>query len=197
MAGNPWEVLGVPESASEEEIKKAYRALAMKYHPDRYANSPLRAQAEEKMAQINQAYDSVMAANGQGAGGQHTGSAQGAGTANSAYWDQNKGLVYVRQMMAAGNIWEAESLLDAMRERPAEWFYLRGVCYHRRGWYVQAKTHLQRAVEMNPENPEYRAIYSQFQETGHAKKSTTTNSKLTRSCCSLCGCLLCLDCFCC
>ncbi len=56
---NPYDVLGVPESASDEEIKKAYRKLAKKYHPDNYTDSPLKDVASEKMKEINEAYDTI------------------------------------------------------------------------------------------------------------------------------------------
>ena len=57
---DPYEVLGIPHGASEETIKKAYRDLARKYHPDNYANNPLADLAQEKMKEINEAYDSLM-----------------------------------------------------------------------------------------------------------------------------------------
>ena len=54
---NPYEVLGVSENADEETIKKAYKELVKKYHPDRYINNPLADLAAEKMKEINKAYD--------------------------------------------------------------------------------------------------------------------------------------------
>ena len=57
---NPYEILGVSKNATDEEIKKAYRELARKYHPDRYADNPLSDLAKEKMQEINEAYDSIM-----------------------------------------------------------------------------------------------------------------------------------------
>ena len=56
---DPYKVLGVPVSATEDEIKSAYRDLARKYHPDNYVNSPLSDLAEEKMKEINEAYDQI------------------------------------------------------------------------------------------------------------------------------------------
>ena len=54
---NPYEVLGIKEGASDEEIKKAYRELVKKYHPDKYVNNPLADLAAEKMKEINDAYE--------------------------------------------------------------------------------------------------------------------------------------------
>ena len=56
---NPYEVLGVSETATDEEVKAAYRNLAKKYHPDNYTDSPLADVAEQKMKEINEAYDMI------------------------------------------------------------------------------------------------------------------------------------------
>ena len=53
---DPYEVLGVDPSASDDEVKKAYRELARKYHQDNYQNNPLADLAEEKMKEVNEAY---------------------------------------------------------------------------------------------------------------------------------------------
>jgi len=57
---DPYQVLGVSRSASDEEIKKAYRSLSRKYHPDANVNNPNKAQAEEKFKEVQQAYDQIM-----------------------------------------------------------------------------------------------------------------------------------------
>ena len=60
---DPYQVLGVPRNASDDEIKKAYRALSRKYHPDANVNNPNKEQAEEKFKQVQQAYDQIIARN--------------------------------------------------------------------------------------------------------------------------------------
>lgn len=60
---DPYQVLGVSRSASDEEIKKAYRTLSRKYHPDANVNNPNKDQAEERFKQVQQAYDLIMKEN--------------------------------------------------------------------------------------------------------------------------------------
>ena len=59
MSNNPYKILGVSPEADDEEIKKAYRELARKYHPDRYSDSDLADLASEKMKEINAAYEEI------------------------------------------------------------------------------------------------------------------------------------------
>ena len=56
---DPYRILGVSPSASDDEVKKAYRALAKKYHPDNYQDDPVREIANEKMKEINAAYEEI------------------------------------------------------------------------------------------------------------------------------------------
>ena len=78
---DPYQVLGVSRSASDDEIKKAYRSLSRKYHPDANINNPNKDQAEEKFKQVQQAYDQIMKEKQSGAAG--AGGYGGAGSSSS------------------------------------------------------------------------------------------------------------------
>ncbi len=151
---NPYRILGVPENASEEDIKRAYRALVKKHHPDRYAGDPEAAEAAaEKLKQINQAYDMLirMRQTGQRTTGSYTAGSE---------------LAQVRAAIARGDLATAEMLLDAFGYQSAEWHYLKGVVLLRRGWYDGARQHLGMAYQMEPGNPEYKQAFDVVNQTG-------------------------------
>lgn len=76
---DPYEVLGVSRNATEEEIKKAYKSLSRKYHPDANINNPHKEEAEEKFKEIQQAYQQIMKERTQGYSYQNSGYGSGNG----------------------------------------------------------------------------------------------------------------------
>ena len=108
---DPYKVLGVSPSASDDEVKRAYRDLARKYHPDNYVNNPLADLAKEKMQEINDAYDTIMKQrqNGGASGGQYGGPQQQqqsyGGGYSSGYSGPNAGIYnQVRNAINVGNV---------------------------------------------------------------------------------------------
>lgn len=159
---DPYEVLGVTSSASDEEIKKAYRNLARKYHPDNYHDNPLADLAQERMKEINEAYEAVQNIRK----GKTAGSAYGAGQnpyGNNAgyggYSQTGTRFARVRQAINAGELNMAEELLNASSDRGAEWNYLKGVVCYRRGWMDEARQYYQIAIQLDPNNAEYRRAW--------------------------------------
>ncbi len=100
---DPYSILGLSRNASEEEIKKAYKALSRKYHPDANINNPNKDQAEEKFKEIQAAYQQIMKERTEGYGssgygygpgssrGYSSGGYGGSGYGNSGYGGQGYG----------------------------------------------------------------------------------------------------------
>ena len=162
---DPYQVLGVPETATDEEIKKAYRDLARKYHPDNYHDNPLADLAQEKMKDINAAYEQITKErSGRGSGGSSYSSYGSGGTAyqrHQQYGSQSSSgssvLQQVRLAINSGNLSRAEALLANYADHNAEWNFLKGAVCYRRGWMDEAKRYYQTACQMDPGNAEYRS----------------------------------------
>ena len=153
---DPYKVLGISSDATDAEVKKAYRALAKKYHPDNYVNNPLADLAAEKMKQINEAYDEIQkqraagSSSGSSAGGAGGASYGGSGAQSGEY-------IRVRELINAGRFSEAEVLLGrkAASERTAEWHFLYGHIMLHKGWMMEARQEFETACRMDPYNSEY------------------------------------------
>lgn len=190
---NPYEVLGVSKNASDEEIKAAYKKLARKYHPDNYSDNPLSDLAEEKMKEINEAYDTIMA--------KRRGGFKGSGNTSNTYSETG---VYadVRRFINQNRLEEAQEILDgvAISERNAEWYFLNGSVLYRRGWYDDAYTSFSTACRMDPTNAEYRDTLNRIsmQRRGQFNGGYNTGSYGGGGCsaCDLCQGLICADCCC-
>lgn len=189
---NPYEVLGVSENADEETIKKAYRELVKKYHPDKYVDNPLADLAAEKMKEINKAYDMLTNKNTQTATNRtnpYGSNSYSGGNGGSASFQT------VRVLIMQSRIREALTMLDSL-PKTAEWYYLSGRARMQIGWYDQAISFLQTAVNMEPDNMEYRNALNSVLSRNRTYTTTTENSGTTGCCipCDCCTTLLCLDC---
>ena len=171
---DPYKVLGVTPQTSDDDVKRAYRELARKYHPDNYVNNPLADLAEARMKEINEAYDTIMSERSgkTGAGAGSTGQSYNGQTYGQSYGGQrtyagpNAALyAQVRQAINQGNLNMAESLLTRASGRDAEWFFLTGTIYARKGWYDEAQRAYIKACELDPGNAEYRQAL-EFMERG-------------------------------
>ena len=177
---DPYKILGVPEDASDEEIKKAYRELARKYHPDNYHDNPLADLAQEKMKEINAAYEQITkerasGKRGSGSGGASYGASgyggyggyQGYGGygGSQSYSGQSSVLQQARIAINTGNISRAEALLANYSDHNAEWNFLKGAVCYRRGWLDEALQYYRTACQMDPTNAEYRQALEYMEGT--------------------------------
>lgn len=178
---NPYEVLGVSENADEETIKKAYRELVKKYHPDRYVNNPLADLASEKIKEINKAYDMIM--NKSSAPNNAYTSSQG--NYSGAYTQGETSFKNVRILISQSRIREALEMLNSL-PKTSEWYYLSGLARMQVGWYEQAISYLQTAVNMEPNNLEYRNMLDNILNRNKAYTSTEAHIS-SPSCCGFGG----------
>lgn len=188
---DPYKVLGVSPNASQEEIKKAYRDLARKYHPDNYQDNPLADLAQEKMKEINEAYDAITKGNTSSSGSSYSGYS---GQSQSSYYSQNNydtSFAEVRAALNAGNLGYAEQMLNASDNRNAEWYFLMGSLAYRKGWLDDARSYYQRAVSMDPTNNEYRQALNYMTTAGRAYRPATYNYRSGPDACDICTALMC------
>ena len=161
---DPYEVLGVSRDASTEEIKKAYRTLSRKYHPDANINNPNKAQAEEKFKQVQQAYKQIMDEKERGTASGGYGGQRGYGYNGQA---GNAGGFDVEFQAAANYInnrhyAEAMNVLNNISNRNGTWYYLHAIANAGLGNNVNAMEDAQRAVELEPENLQFQRLYQQL-----------------------------------
>ena len=189
---DPYKVLGVSESATDEEVKKAYLALARKYHPDKYTDSDLADLASEKMKEINAAYEEIQNMRSSG-GSQNSSSYEyGSGSAGSGSFAE------IRRLINMGYIDEAENRLNAMgiADRGAEWKFLMGCVCVRRMRFADAEMHFENACKDDPYNTEYRMardnLRKQTSSYGGGYRTYSSDSGV----CDCCSSLICADCCC-
>lgn len=201
---NPYKVLGIREDATQEEVRTAYLALVKKYHPDKYVDSDLKDLANEKLVEINAAYEalskktSARSSSASYSGGARAGSDAYSGSGGPYSGPSAQDFARARLYINQNNLLAARSILDAISVRNAEWYYLYGVVHLRQGWYDKAHDFFSRAYEQEPGNAEYRTAYESVRRTGspYARGSYRTGYGRGISGCDVCTGLLCADCCC-
>ncbi len=182
MITDPYNVLGISPSATDEQVKKAYRDLSRKYHPDSYINNPLSDLAEEKFKEVQEAYDQIMkdrengyssgssySSGGFGSGGFGSGgfgSSGFGGSANRTYSNtayDTPELQQVAQFLNQRRYRDAMDRLNSMSDRSARWYYYSSIANAGVGNNVQAYNYAQTAYQMDPSNQEYANLMDQLQ----------------------------------
>ena len=193
---DPYKILNIPSTATDEEVKKAYRELARKYHPDNYHDNPLADLAQEKMKEINEAYELIQKQRKVSSSGSYT-SGSYSGSYSSSSSDPT--MQQVRLAINRGDLGTAERLLAAASAHTAEWNFLMGVVASRRGWLDEAKRYLETAVSMEPNNAEYRSALGAisgggYRPAGFGNFSTATFD--STGCCRYCAAMACINALC-
>ncbi len=186
---NPYQILGIPPTATDEEVKEAYRNLARKYHPDNYtADNPLADLATEKMKEINEAYDAIKneridakvreesgyrGENRDGAG-RTGGFGRTGGDPNDPHY---AAYCEARRCLNSRRAAAADGILSRIpeNERSAEWHFLKSVVLMHRGWMNDAMRELETACEMDPDNQEYQQAKEMLNRSASGYGSTYYN----------------------
>lgn len=245
MIDDPYKVLGVPQNATQDEIKKAYRQKAKQYHPDLHPNDPV---AAKKMVEVNEAYDMLthpekyaakkaqqQQSSPNGSGGQQYGGQarqQQSGYQDPSGWSSDPGgfdfgdifgfgfagegqsdtrpkqqpgdspdIVRAIHAINAGQPQEAIRILTYIPStgRNARWFYLSALANHGAGNTVQANDHIQRALQMEPNNRVYAQVQRTFRQQSqryehHAQGFDMQAVDLHKLCLGLCAFNMCCRC---
>ena len=202
MIRDPYKVLGVSPDASDDEIKRAYRALAKKYHPD---VNPGDQEAARKMQEINAAYEQIK--NPEKAQrtyqGQHQGSYGGYSTYGHdpfAEWfrqqsrQQQRGDSYQQsayRFLMNRQFEEALKALENSPNRDGYWYYLSAVANDGLDNQVTALEHIRKAITLEPDNMEYRQTLAAIQSGSYSYRQRKENIRrftgTAVSCCTSCA----------
>jgi molecular chaperone DnaJ len=220
MISDPYKVLGVSPTASDEEITKAYRRLAKKYHPDLNHGDE---EASKKMSEINAAYQQIKSEAHSGYGGYGGQSSYGNGNSSSRTRDGEYdpfggfnpfggfGPFYgnghqqrreysefdpVKTYLRAGYYGEALNVLAHITGRSAEWYYYSAIANSGVGNKITALNHAKTAVQMEPNNPEFQLVLNQIQNGGRVYQQQSQNFgmptiNLSNICLGICFARLC------
>lgn len=189
----PYKVLGVSRDATDEEIKKAYRDLARKYHPDNYAGNPLADVVQEKMKEINEAYDEIQRRRAGGSKSRSRDSQTNQGT-----YEADSSFANIRNLVNRGKYMEAGRILDIISpsDRNAEWNFLKGCVLTQRGWYFDALKHFETACYIDPNNEEYRIAFDNARSVRSKRAYQTEANDRKSGVCDCCTNTLCSNCCC-
>jgi len=158
---NPYEVLGVSRNASIDEIKRAYKELSRKYHPDSYVGNPLSSLAEEKFKQVQEAYDAIMKEkNGDF---NYTDNYNNNGYSNG----ESSEMAEVYNLLGRRAYSQALSLLDSMPNRNAKWYYYSAIAQVGLGNNLRGMEYARMAVSMEPNNIEYQNLVNRLSFQGN------------------------------
>ena len=148
MSKQYYDLLGVSETATDEEITAAFEQLKKKYSEERFLEGEKGNEAAKMLNRIDVAYNEIMTERRE---------KRSADNASSSY-------AKAEQFIRDGKINEAQAVLDEFNERPAEWHYLQSVVFYKKNWMNESKKQLEIAIQMDGSNEKYRTAYNKLKE---------------------------------
>ncbi len=138
-----YKILNLEESATDEEIETAYKTLKEKYSKERFLEGDAGNNAAKKLTQLENAYAEIKAER-----------------KNS----EKNNYSEVEKHLKEGKIAEAQSLLDQVSVRDAEWHYLQSVVFYKKNWINESKKQLEIAMSIEPKNKKYSEAYTKLKQ---------------------------------
>ena len=142
MIYNAYEILGLSESATMEEVESRYQELRAQLQRDRFLPGEEGEVASEKLQQLEVAYRDIKI--------------QQEEREQASTFEQDADYSKIQELVTNGNLDEAQKLLDARATRDAEWHYIQSILFYKRNWFLESKTQLELACQMDPTNTRYK-----------------------------------------
>ncbi|MBQ8308996.1 MAG: DnaJ domain-containing protein [Clostridia bacterium] len=156
-----YELLGVSESATDEEIKARYEALKAKYSEDRWLDGEAGNEAAKMLTKIDTAYREIIAARKE----------------KSQNTDGESAFEEISKLLKENDLSAAQNKLDECNERPAEWHYLQAVVFYKKNWTNDSKKQLEIAMQMDPDNVKYRNAYGKMNAKNDYQKQAADQTQ--------------------
>ena len=141
MIYNAYEILGLNENATREEIDARYHELRDKYQKDRFLPGDEGEEASEKLQQLEVAYRDILTTLAE--------------AEQSSTFTEDTDYTTIQELITANKLDEAQKMLDARVTRDAEWHYLQSILFYKRNWFLESKKQLELACQMEPDNTRY------------------------------------------
>ena len=142
MIYNAYEILGLTESAPMEQVEARYKELRDKLQRDRFLPGDEGEEASEKLQQLEVAYRDIQL--------------QRSEREQAESFKEDADYSAIQQLVSAGKLDEAQKLLDERTNRDAEWHYIQSILFYKRNWFLESKTQLELACQMEPNNERYK-----------------------------------------
>lgn len=139
---NPYEILGIAENATPQEIEEKYLQLREKYQKDRFLPGEAGEEASEKLQQIEVAYRDILLAKEE--------------SKQTQDFKEEEDYSEIQQMIMNNRLDDAQTKLDNRVTRDAEWHYIQSILFYKRNWFLESKKQLELACQMEPDNQRYK-----------------------------------------
>ena len=156
-----YELLGLSETATDEEIAARYEELRAKYREDRWLDGEAGNEAAKMLTKVETAYREIVSSRkeqSENVGGENV-------------------LEEITRLLKEDNVSKAQELLDDCNERSAEWHYLQAVVFYKKNWTNDSKKQLEIAIQMDPDNAKYRSAYGKMNAKNEYERQAASQTQ--------------------